>query len=54
VLKQEIHVLRARITEKISRSVTLDREHVVIERLDADHNPTGQSEKAGEVGTVDI
>jgi stress response protein YsnF len=44
VLKQEIHLRRGRTTESISHSVTLDREHVVIERLDAEGNLIERSE----------
>jgi hypothetical protein len=47
VLKQEIHVRRGRIAESIPQSVTLDREHVVIERLDAAGNLIERSEIGG-------
>jgi hypothetical protein len=38
VLKEEIHIRRRRTEERITTSITLDREHAVVERLDAEGN----------------
>ena len=36
VLKEEIHIQRRKVTEQVTQSITLDREHATIERVDRD------------------
>jgi len=43
VLKEEIHIVRQRLNEHATRSVTLGREHATIERLDGDGNVVAAS-----------
>jgi stress response protein YsnF len=38
VLKEEIHVRRRRTKERVTKSITLAREHAVVERLDSNGN----------------
>lgn len=46
VLKEEIHIRRRRAHEQVSKDVVLDREHAVVERLDADGHVIGRSTAA--------
>lgn len=46
VLKEEIHVHRRRVRERVSKSVTLDRENAEIEKLDAEGRVVGRSDPA--------
>jgi uncharacterized protein (TIGR02271 family) len=43
VLKEEIHIKRRRRRTSISKEVTLDREHAVVEKLDAEGNVVARS-----------
>ncbi|MDQ1470934.1 MAG: hypothetical protein QOJ99_2414 [Bryobacterales bacterium] len=43
VLKEEIHIRRRRIEDRVTRSVELDREHATIERLDSEGNVVATS-----------
>lgn len=54
VLKEEIHVHRRRVRERVSKSVTLGREHAEIEKVDAEGRVVGRSNPAaaGEGATV--
>lgn len=36
VLKEEIHIIRERVEERVKKSVTLERERAIVERLDRD------------------
>jgi len=36
VLKEEIHITRERVEERVRKSVTLERERAIVERLDRD------------------
>ena len=35
VLKEEIHIVRRRVRERVTKAVTLGREHATVERLDS-------------------
>jgi uncharacterized protein (TIGR02271 family) len=45
VLKEEIHIRRRRVARRITKAVTLDREHATVERLDAAGNPISGSKR---------
>ena len=38
VLREEIHIHRGKVREQVTRSIELDREHAIVERLDRDGN----------------
>lgn len=46
VLKEEIHLRRRRVEERVTKEVTLDREHAIVERLDKQGNVTASSSSA--------
>lgn len=46
VLKEEIHIRRRRIKGQISKTVTLEREHATVERLDGEGNVIATSKPA--------
>jgi uncharacterized protein (TIGR02271 family) len=45
VLKEEIHIRRSRVKERVTKTVTLDREHAVVERLDEAGNVVQTAER---------
>ncbi len=46
VLKEEIHIQRRRVQERVSRQVDVGREHAVVERTDAEGNVTQRADLA--------
>lgn len=50
VLKEEIHVQRRQVRGRVTKSVTLGREHAEIERLDSEGRVTGRSDAAADQG----
>jgi len=50
VLKEEIHIQRRRVHERVSQQVDVGREHAVVERTDAEGNVTARADlsKPGE------
>jgi uncharacterized protein (TIGR02271 family) len=46
ILKEEIRIRQSRTRQRVSREVTVDREHATVERLDADGNVVASSGRA--------